>query len=521
MGFDMSKVECYNCHRKGHFARECRSPMDSRRHGAVEPQMRTVPVETFTSNALVSQCDGVGSYDWSFQAEKEPVDYPLMAFSSSSSSFDNEVPSCSKACSKAYAQLHSQYDKLTADFYKSQFDVISYQTGLKSVEARLLDYKENESIFEENIKLLNIEVQLRDNTLVTLRQKLEKAEQERDNLKQKLEKFQTSSKNLPELLASQTNKETGLGYNSQVFTHAMFDCDDYLSSESDESWPPSSLYARHSVQHVATSISAATPKSASLKSASSGKRRNRKACFICKGVDHLVKDCDYHETQMTQPTSRNHAHRVLTQTKPISITTVRPVSAVVPHIKGNPQHALKDMGVINSGCSRHMTRNMSYLSDFEELNGGYVAFGGNSKGGKIPEKGKIRIVFLFTDTECLVLSPNFKLSDESQVLLRVPRENNMYIVNLKNIVPSRDLTCLFAKATIDESNLWHRRLGHVGNKMHKAFPLPGESSHWQYKFPLPVRVVPTARRLEMPLPRVCIAIEEMMKLPVKDRWQLH
>nr|GFA07156.1 putative reverse transcriptase domain-containing protein [Tanacetum cinerariifolium] len=62
----------------------------------------------------------------------------------------------------------------------------------------------------------------------------------------------------------------------------------------------------------------------------------------------------------------------------------------------------------------------------------------------------------------------------------------------------------------------------VGNKMHKAFPLPGESSHWQYKFPLPVKVVPTARSLEMPLPGVCTAIEEMMKkLPVKDRWQLH
>nr|GEX12736.1 putative ribonuclease H-like domain-containing protein [Tanacetum cinerariifolium] len=67
---------------------------------------------------------------------------------------------------------------------------------------------------------------------------------------------------------------------------------------------------------------------------------------------------------------------------------------------------------------------------------------------------------LFTDSECLVLSPDFKLPDESQVLLRVPRENNMYNVNLKDIVPSGDLTCLFAKATIDESNLWHRRLGH-------------------------------------------------------------
>nr|GEZ25450.1 retrovirus-related Pol polyprotein from transposon TNT 1-94 [Tanacetum cinerariifolium] len=126
MGFDMSKVECYNCHRKSHFARECRSPKDLRRPGAAEPQRRTAPVETSTSNALVSQCDGRGSYDWNYQAEEETANFALMAFSSSSS--NNEVPSCSKACSKAYAQLHTQYDKLTDDFCKSQFDVISYQT---------------------------------------------------------------------------------------------------------------------------------------------------------------------------------------------------------------------------------------------------------------------------------------------------------------------------------------------------------------------------------------------------------
>nr|GEV17906.1 retrovirus-related Pol polyprotein from transposon TNT 1-94 [Tanacetum cinerariifolium] len=160
---------------------------------------------------------------------------------------------------------------------------------------------------------------------------------------------------------------------------------------------------------------------------------------------------------------------------------------------GNPQHALKDKGVIDSGCSRHMTGNISYLSDFKELNGGYVAFSGNPKGGKISGKGNIRtgkldfddVYFvkelkfnlfsvsqiydkknnvLFTDTKCLILSPKFKLPDENQVLLRVPRENNMYNVDLKNIVPSRDLTCLFANATLDESNLWHRRLGNINLK---------------------------------------------------------
>ncbi|GJS24769.1 putative ribonuclease H-like domain-containing protein [Tanacetum coccineum] len=169
----------------------------------------------------------------------------------------------------------------------------------------------------------------------------------------------------------------------------------------------------------------------------------------------------------------------------------RPKHKVLDH--GNPQQDLKDKGVIDSGCSRHMTGNKSYLTDYEEIDGGFVAFGGNSKGGKITGKGKIRtgkldfkdVYFvkelkfnlfsvsqmcdkknsvLFTDTECVVLSPDFKLTDESHVLLKVPRKDNMYSVDLKNVIPQGGLTCLFAKATPDESNLWHRRLRHVNFK---------------------------------------------------------
>nr|GFC07006.1 hypothetical protein [Tanacetum cinerariifolium] len=167
MGFDMAKVECYNSHRKGHLARECRSPKDSRRTAVAEPQRRS-----------------------SYQAKEEPTNIALMAFSSSSSnsSSDCEVLTCTKACTKAYSH-----------------------TGLESVEARLLVYKQNESTLEENIKLLNIEVQLRDTALATLRQKLETTEQERDDLNMKLEKFQTSSKRLTDLLANQTSDKAGLG----------------------------------------------------------------------------------------------------------------------------------------------------------------------------------------------------------------------------------------------------------------------------------------------------------------------
>nr|GEW56018.1 putative reverse transcriptase domain-containing protein [Tanacetum cinerariifolium] len=151
--------------------------------------------------------------------------------------------------------------------------------------------------------------------------------------------------------------------------------------------------------------------------------------------------------------SANTARKINTAYRRPTVNSARPVS------NGNPQIELQEKGVIDSSCSKHMTRNMSYLSEYEEIDGGYVAFGGDPKGGKITSKGKIS-----TDTECVVLSPYFKLLDESQVLLRVPRKNNMYSVDLKNVAPSGGLTCLFAKATLDESNLWHMRLGHVNFK---------------------------------------------------------
>ncbi|GJS31314.1 putative ribonuclease H-like domain-containing protein [Tanacetum coccineum] len=71
---------------------------------------------------------------------------------------------------------------------------------------------------------------------------------------------------------------------------------------------------------------------------------------------------------------------------------------------------------------------------------------------------------LFTDTECLVLSHNFMLPDESQILFKIPRKDNMYNFDMKNIAPKEILTCLVTKATSDESMLWHRRLGHINFK---------------------------------------------------------
>nr|GFA20933.1 ribonuclease H-like domain-containing protein [Tanacetum cinerariifolium] len=132
-----------------------------------------------------------------------------------------------------------------------------------------------------------------------------------------------------------------------------------------------------------------------------------------------------------------------------------------------------------------MTSNISYLFDYEPYDGGYVSFGqggGNITGKGIIKTGKLKFenmyfmkdlkysLFsvsqiydnknsaLFTDSECIVLGKDFKLKDDTNVLLRTPRQHNMYSIDLNNIVPHKDLTCLVAKASADESVLWHRRL---------------------------------------------------------------
>nr|GFA02046.1 hypothetical protein [Tanacetum cinerariifolium] len=90
--------------------------------------------------------------------------------------------------------------------------VLSYQAALESVESRLVVYKQNESIFEDNIIVLKNEVTARDHFISNIKQKLKEAETERDDLKLKFEKFQSSSKSLAELITNQTNNKHGLGY---------------------------------------------------------------------------------------------------------------------------------------------------------------------------------------------------------------------------------------------------------------------------------------------------------------------
>ncbi|GJY86152.1 ribonuclease H-like domain-containing protein [Tanacetum coccineum] len=169
----------------------------------------------------------------------------------------------------------------------------------------------------------------------------------------------------------------------------------------------------------------------------------------------------------------------------------------------HPLKNMEDRGIFDSGCSGHMTGNKDHLDDFEECKGGSVTFGGSK--GYITGKGRIRVgnldfdsvsfvkelghfnlfsisqicdkqhKVLFTETECLVVSPDFKMPDENQILLKVPRQHNMYSFDMKTPALTKDYACLIAKATSDESKLWHMRLDQAMDQPSPSKPLPSLS----------------------------------------------
>ncbi|GJR76080.1 putative ribonuclease H-like domain-containing protein [Tanacetum coccineum] len=535
---------------------------------------RNVKVETPTSNALVAQ-DGFG-YDWSYQADEPPTNFALMAYSFTCSNSEVSIePVCSSSCLNNVKMLKEQNEQLIKDLRKARIDAVAFQTGLESVEARIKVHKKNEAVYEEDIKVLKLDILVRDNAITELRRKLDLAQKEKDGIQFTVENFENSSNSLSKLIDSQIvdKCKKGLGYNAvpppytRNFMPPRLDLtypdlceyvsetivsesvasepvvetskvktsetkpsrvepkfvsepliEDWVSDSEDEvkSKPkikkkivktsfakiefvkpkeqvksPRNITVNHSNNHRQSTHSPRGNKRnwnnlMTQKLGSNFKFKN-KACYVCGGFDHLIKDYCIHKKQVKnqkmEKTVWNSARRVnhqnstrmihpnpkrnmipqavlmryglklLNIARPVNTahlkgtvngarpvfnndTTARP-KAVVSTVKrnlvnivlgneGNPEQELQEQGVIDSGCSRHMTGNMSYLSYYEEIDGGYVAFGGDPRGGKITDKGTIRTV---------------------------PRKNNMYSVDLKNIVPSGGLTCLFAKATLDESKL--------------------------------------------------------------------
>ncbi|GJU83188.1 putative ribonuclease H-like domain-containing protein [Tanacetum coccineum] len=475
---------------------------------------RTVNVEETSSKAMVA-IDGAG-FDWSYMADDEvPTNMALMAF-------------------------------LDSEFNKSEFNLATYKRGLASVEEQLVFYKKNEVIFCEQLAVLKRDISYKDSEISMLKKEFQQPEFEGYGPKTSKSASKDISNEVRESPAAplveelvsddKLEKKTAFPTVAKIeFVKAiqqekpvrkpvkyaeMYSFDhlqDHCNYHQWERVVSGNNYTRVNYNYFAKKAHPSShrnmvPRAVLMKTGLRPLNTARPVTtahpkttvYSARPMSHFSKSAQStikrpYQTRTTL-TNKNFSQKVNTTkgkfytARQKVVNTARPNSTVVNAVRANQGHPQKeDQGYVDSGCSRHMTGNMSYLSDFKEFDGGYVTFRGGAKGGKITGKGTLKtgkldfedVYFvkelqfnlfsvlqmcdkknsvLFTDTRCFVLSPDFKLADESQVLLKVPRKNNMYSVDMKNIVPKESLTCLVAKATLDESMLWHRRLGHVNFK---------------------------------------------------------
>ncbi|GKB27048.1 putative ribonuclease H-like domain-containing protein, partial [Tanacetum coccineum] len=385
-GYDKSKVECYNCHKLGHFARECRSlrSKESQFRNQDNTRKQGNNEDKYLKEMLA--IDGVG-FDWSDMAEEQiQTNMALMAFSDS----------------------------------------------------------ENEVLFSEEIAVLKREVACKDYEISVLKSEFEKVKQEKDGIDFKIEKFDKALKDLDQLLRGQITDKSkkGLGYSAVPPPHPLIynrhkKLDLYYSGLDEFKEPEFKGYGPKNKEQISQDKSSFVESSLNV---------NKEPVFLVNKKVEFTKPKN-HEKPVKKSVRHYYTGR------PKAVNTARSYTGQVNVVRGKPQH--DDKGFVDSGCSRHMTGNIAYLSDFKEFDGGYVAFGGGAYGGKITGKGTLKtdnldfedVYFvnelkfnlfsvsqmcdkknyvLFTDTECLVLSPNFKLPDENQIILKIPRKDNMY-----------------------------------------------------------------------------------------------
>ncbi|GJT20108.1 hypothetical protein Tco_0878814 [Tanacetum coccineum] len=353
---------------------------------------KVVPVETTTSNALVS-CDDSG-YNWSDQAKEGPTNFALMAYSSTSS---NSKVSTDSNC-------------------------------LESVEARLLVYKKNESVYEEDIKVLKREIHLRKVVITELRRKLELAQKQKDKIQLTVENFENSSKSLSKTLNRLVKLidkcKKSLGYNvvPPPYTGKFMSPKPDLTFTSLEEFTSEHVVIKPVVENSKVKASEAKPKA------------------VTNGA-LIIEDWvfDYEEEHV--PWAK--------------IKTVKSSFAKIKFVKPKQQEktARKTVDVIIKGCASITPKEVDFVdaqgrsSDKSKIDlQDTVAFGVTLMEGK-SQKGTIKLRNL--DFEIVLFLKLMKV----MFYLKFLERNNMYRL-IKNIVPKEGLYCHFAKVHIDESNLW-------------------------------------------------------------------
>ncbi|GJV69657.1 ribonuclease H-like domain-containing protein [Tanacetum coccineum] len=317
----------------------------------------------------------------------------------------------------------------------------TYKRGLAFVEEKLVFYKKNEVIFCEQLDVLKRDISYKDSKISMLKSKLEKLKQEKESKQLKIENFDNAFKNLDKLIWSQIPDKSrkGVGFVSY----------NVVPPPLTGLFSPSNLDLSYSglEEFQQPKFEGYGPKSSKIFSEDISNE-------VRESPDALLV------WEFFRPNSA-----VVNAVRANQVNVVKASACWVwrPTKLNSASITLKRHNYVDArGRSKHMTGNMSYLSDFKEFDGGYVTFGGGAKGGKITGKGTLKTGKL--DFEDVYFVKELHYAGVCQVLLKVPRKNNMYSVDIKNIVPKECLTCLVAKATLDESMLWHRRLGHVNFK---------------------------------------------------------
>nr|GEW91514.1 hypothetical protein [Tanacetum cinerariifolium] len=386
-GFDKSKVECFNCHKMGHFAKECRAPKSQDRG-------RREKYRQEENHALVAD-------------EEAPTEFALMAKSSS----DNEV-------------LKKEKEGLDSK-------LIGFQSASKDIDNLIGSQRSDKN--KEGLGYIVVPPSCsrvtRETGIILKSQQLGK------NFLMK-------------------NKAC---FNCGDFDHLSYDCGKWVDkgksrpkNNTHKSIPPRAVFHKYN----RTPMRINRPH---MNDAQPERTYFYKPAHSYVSRPFQRKSAVRTQVRVSRVPTVNRKFSTVNRKFPTGNSKVSTADLGNNGKAGNSQNNIDDKGYWDSGCSRHMTGNISYLSDYEPFDGGYVSFG----------QGGCKI------TECIVLGQNFKLKDDTNVLLRTPRQHNMYSIDLNNVVPHKDLTCLVAKASADESMLWHRRLGHLNfktmnRKQHKA-----------------------------------------------------
>ncbi|GJZ63375.1 retrovirus-related pol polyprotein from transposon TNT 1-94 [Tanacetum coccineum] len=516
-GYDKSKVECFNCHKMRHFTRESRGLRNQdNRNRNQDSSKRTVNVEETSSKAMVA-IDGAG-FDWSFMADEEvPINMDLIDFSDSVVYNDK---TCTNTYLKSFETLKTQYDNLGVEFIKSEFNLATYKRGLTSVEEQLVFYKKNEVMFCDQIDVLKRDTSIKDPKINALKSEIEKLKKEKESNQIKIDKFENASKSLDKLIRSQIfdKSRKGVGFVSYnavsppptgLFAPQLLICPTLVLRSSNNlslkamDLRPVRVFVKIPLMRLRKLLKPHWVRSwcqkkkqtvfpTKIESVTQQEKLARKpvklTAITIKGNGWnmtpraVLMKIGLKPLNTTRPVNTAHPKTIekvytakpkaVNTTKPKAVNIARPTSAVVNAIRANQVHPQKeDQGYVDSGCSRHMTGNMSYLTNFKEFDGGYVTFGGGDKGGRITGKGTLKTgkldfedVYIIKELQFNLFSVSQMCDKKNSVLLKVPRKNNIYSVDMKNIVPKESLTCVVAKATFDESMLWHRRLGHINFK---------------------------------------------------------